>query len=314
MDNEQMKTNGAADTTPTFTPSGAENNQAGGKSDAAPTFTPPTPTFTPPKNEKPSFNGPACYYHKDEPAVAKCARCGKYICKDCFDNYGVSSGQYAGKALCYDCCQQLVAANVVDLKKNKSKIMVQFVISLIGIVIGFIIGLSAGMGDGAGTGFVCGIIGAAVGGVFLSAMKVFFSLVWDVIKIAISGQFGILTIFSIIWNIIVLIVKCLITTISNTIYYISYLRKTSGFIESDTAALQQMADYMEYTMIRNQNRGVDIETLLNQKSELADNSYAQMVQQQGEEGAEAAMRECVATFNEHGEIIRNFNVAGRAAA
>ena len=67
-----------------------------------------------------------------------------------------------------------------------------------------------------------------------------------------------------------------------------------------------MADYMEYTMIRNQNRGVDIETLLNQKSELADNSYARMVQQKGEEGAEAALRDCVATINENGEIIRSF--------
>ena len=71
MDNEQMKTNGGAD--------------------AVPTFTPPTPTFTPPVDAKPTFNGPACYYHKDEPAVAKCARCGKFICQDCFDNYGVSA-------------------------------------------------------------------------------------------------------------------------------------------------------------------------------------------------------------------------------
>lgn len=288
MDNEQMKTNGAAD--------------------VAPTFTPPTPNFEPPKDAKPTFNGPACYYHKDEPAVAKCARCGKYICKDCFDNYGVSSGEYAGKALCYDCCQQIVAANVEDLKKNKNKIMLQFIVSIIGMVFGLIVGVSSG------GGFAGAIIGIAVGGVLLSALKVFFSLVWDVIKIAVSGQFGVLTILSIIWNILVLIVKCLITTVSNTVYYINYLVKTSGFIESDTAALQQMADYMEYTMIRNQNRGVDIETLLNQKSELADNSYAQMVQQRGEEGAEAAMRDCVATFNEHGEIIRNFNVAGRAAA
>ena len=75
-----------------------------------------------------------------------------------------------------------------------------------------------------------------------------------------------------------------------------------------------MQDYMEYTMIRNQNRGVDIATLLNQKSELADNSYAQMVQQKGEEGAEAALRDCVATINENGEIIRSFHEAGRAAA
>ena len=61
---------------------------------AVPVFTPPTPTFTPPVNAKPSFNGPACSYHPDEPAVAKCARCGKYICQDCFDNYGVVDGEY----------------------------------------------------------------------------------------------------------------------------------------------------------------------------------------------------------------------------
>lgn len=302
MDNEQIKNNGS-DSVPNFTPPVGD-----GKSDAAPTFTPPTPTFTPPKNTKPDFNGPACSYHKDEPAVAKCARCGRYICQDCFDNYGVSSGEYAGKALCYDCCQQIVAENVADLKKNKNKIMLQFIVSIIGMVFGMIVGISSG-GGVAGA-----VIGLAVGGVLLSALKVFFSLVWDVIKIAVSGQFGVLTVLSIIWNILVLIVKCLITTVSNTVYYINYLVKTSGFINSDTQALQQMADYMEYTMIRNQNRGVDIDTLLNQKSELADNSYAQMVQQRGEEGAEAAMRECVATFNEHGEIIRNFNVAGRAAA
>ena len=302
MDNEQIKNN-VADSVPNFTPPTGD-----GKSDAIPTFTPPTPTFTPPKNTKPDFNGPACSYHKDEPAVAKCARCGRYICQDCFDNYGVSSGEYAGKALCYDCCQQIVAENVADLKKNKNKIMLQFIVSIIGMVLGMIVGISSG-GGVAGA-----VIGLAVGGVLLSALKVFFSLVWDVIKIAVSGQFGVLTVLSIIWNILVLIVKCLITTVSNTVYYINYLVKTSGFINSDTQALQQMADYMEYTMTRNQNRGVDIDTLLNQKSELADNSYAQMVQQRGEEGAEAAMRECVATFNEHGEIIRNFNVAGRAAA
>lgn len=288
MDNEQMKTNGGAD--------------------AVPTFTPPTPTFTPPVDAKPTFSGPACYYHKDEPAVAKCARCGKYICQDCFDNYGVSGGEYAGKALCYDCCQQIVAENVADLKKNKAKIKFQFILSIIGMVIGFIFGMSAGIESGdIGSGFVTGLICAGVGGVFLSALKAFFSLTWEVIKIAFAGQFGILTIFSIIFQTIVIVFKCVWITISNTFYYIRYLKETSGFIDSDTNALQQMKDYMEYTMIRNQNRGVDLETLLNQKSELADNSYARMVQEKGEEGAEAALRDCVATINENGEIIRSFN-------
>lgn len=286
-----------------------ENNEV-------PTFTPPTPTFEPPKDSKPQFNGPACYYHKDEPAVAKCARCGKYICQDCFDNYGVTSGDYAGQALCYDCCQQLVSENVADLTKNKNKIKFQFIMSIIGMVIGLIGGIALGSSlDAEGAELIIwAIIGIGVGGVLLSALKCFLSLIWDVIKIAVSGNFGFLTFLSIIWNIIKLIFQSLYYTISNTIYYIKYIKQTSGFIESDSAALKEMADYMEYTMIRNQNRGVDLETLLNQKSELADNSYAQMVQEKGEEGAEAALRECVATINENGEIIRSFHEAGRRNA
>lgn len=127
--------------------SNAEKTQAA--SDAGiPTFTPPTPTFTPPSDAKPTFNGPACYYHSDEPAVAQCARCGKYICQDCYDNYGVSGGEYQGHALCYDCCQQLVAENIADLKKNKNKIKFQFILSIIGMVIGFILGMSAGIESG----------------------------------------------------------------------------------------------------------------------------------------------------------------------
>lgn len=288
MDNEQMKTNGGAD--------------------AVPTFTPPTPTFTPPVDAKPTFNGSACYYHKDEPAVAKCAKCGKFICQDCFDNYGVSSADYAGQALCYDCCQQLVAANVDELKRNKGKIMFRLVLSIIGVVIGFIYGMVAGIESGdVASGFVAGLICAGIGGVFLSALKAFFSLTWEAIKIAFDGQFNVFTIISIIFQTMVIVFKCIWITISNTFYYIKYLKETSGFIDSDTNALQQMKDYMKYTMIRNQNRGVDLETLLNQKSELADNSYARMVQEKGEEGAEAALRDCVATINENGEIIRSFN-------
>lgn len=301
MDNEQLKTNPGAD--------------------AVPTFTPPTPTFEPPKDVEPQFNGPACYYHHDEPAVAKCARCGKYICRDCFDNYKVSGGEYAGKALCYDCCQQLVASNVADLTANKQKIKIQFIISLIGIGVGFIFGLISGFESGFGAALLSGILFAAIGGVFLSFAKTYIAVCWELIKSMFSSIFdgtGIAGVIGAIIGAVIRIfieaIKCIYYTISNTIYYITYLKRTSGFIESDTAALRQMKDYMEYTMIRNQNRGVDIETLLNQKSELADNSYAQMVQQRGEEGAEAAMRDCVATFNEHGEIIRNFNVAGRAAA
>lgn len=293
MDNEKMRTNSGAGSIPTFTP--------------------PTPTFTPPTNAKPSFNGPACYYHPDEPAVAQCARCGKYICKDCFDNYGVSGGEYAGQALCYDCCQQLVAENVQELTENKKTIKFQFILSLIGIGIGFILGFGAGLEDGFFTALFGGLLYGCIGGVFLSAIKAYFSLLWEAIKTGFENGI-VAAIIGLIIGSIVIAFKCIFVTISNTIQYIVYLKKTSGFIESDTAALQQMKDYMEYTLIRNQNKGVDIATLLSQESKLADNSYARMVQEKGEEGAEAALRDCVATINENGEIIRNFPGANRAAA
>ena len=70
----------------------------------------------------------------------------------------VSSGDYAGHALCYDCTQQLVAENVQELTRNKNKIKAQFILSLIGIGLGFILGMSEGISSGdIGAGFVAGL-------------------------------------------------------------------------------------------------------------------------------------------------------------
>lgn len=265
-----------------------------------PTFTPPpaAPVFTPPKEER--INGPVCFHHKNERAVAKCARCGKFVCKDCAEAYTVSSGKYANQSLCFDCCEQLVSENVAELTRNKHKVMGQFILQIIGMVLGFIVGISEN--GGIGGALVC----ACIGGVFLSALKAFWSLTWECIKIAFQGQFGWLTILSIIFNIIVIVFKCIWITLSQTIQYTVYLIKTSGFIKSDTEALQQMRDYMEYTLVRSQNKGVDLESLMNEGSELYNNSYAQAVRTQGEAAADAALRQATTQINERGEIIRNF--------
>lgn len=293
-----------ADDIPTFTP----------PADDIPTFTPPEdgiPTFTPPRVPRPE--GPVCYHHPTEPAVAKCARCGKYICKDCAEAYTVSGGQYANKSLCYDCCEQLVAENVAELTKNKNKIKAQFILQLIGMVLGFIYGISAGIssGDFLAT-LITALICACIGGVFLSALKAFASLTWEAIKIAFSGQFGWLTVISIIFQIIVIIFKCIVVTISNTVQYILYLKRTQGFIESDSAALQQMRDYMQYTLVRNQNKGVDLEDLMHEGSELYNNTYAQAVRTNGEAAADAALRQATTRIAENGEIIRDFPQANAA--
>lgn len=292
---------------PTFNAPGTSENVANNDVEI-PTFKAPSddiPTFTAPP--KPHFNGPACHYHSDEPAVGRCARCGKPLCQDCCDSYGVSSGQYEGKHLCYDCTQELVAENVAELNANLNKIKGQFILQIIGMVIGFIYGMSAGVSSGdIGGGFVAGLVCACIGGVFLSAVKAFFSLAWECIKIAFAGQFGWLTILSIIFNLCVIVVKCIWATVTQTIQYIIYIKKTSGFIESDSKFLEQIKEYMEYTMIRQQNRGVDLETLMQEGSQLYNNSFAQMVRDQGEERAEAYMSQCVTRIAENGEIIRDF--------
>lgn len=308
MSNENMNQG-----VPTFEPPKAEVPTFAPPTNTAPTFTPPAaPKFTPPP--RPAFSGPACHYHANEPAVRRCARCGKYICQDCVDNYQVTNDEYAGKPICYDCCRELVAENVERLTQNKNKIKFHFILSIVGIVIGFILGLSAGISSGDfGAGLVSGLVFAGVGGIFFSFLKFYLQCMWVGIKESFKALFnggGVAAIIGVFIGLTIRIVweafKSIFITIKNTIDYIKYLKETEGFIESDTAALQQIADYMEYTLVRNKYEGVDIETLLAQESNLADNSFARMVQEKGEDQAEAHLRGVTATINEHGEIIRSF--------
>lgn len=263
-----------------------------------PAFTPPvnnTPVFTPPVNNTPvftppvrSFNGPVCYHHKDEPAAAQCARCGKYICRDCAEAYTVGIGEYANQCLCYDCCQAIVRENVSTLQNQKSKITTTFVLTIIGMVFGFSIGIQGGFGLALIAALWCGSI-------------------WVVLKSAFGGFSA--TGFSfagLIGGLIAGLFIGPIKTIIKIVQCIKYMKRTATFIEEDTAALHQMKDYMEYTQVMSRNRGVDLETLLGQGSELYNNTYAQLVNTKGEAAADAMLRQCTTTIAENGEIIRSF--------
>lgn len=257
-----------------------------------PIFTPPTndiPTFTPPTQSARHFDGPVCYHHPDEPAVGQCARCGKYICRDCAEAYTVSSGEYANQCLCYDCCQDLVAENVAALKNQKAKITALFVASIIGMIIGAMFFSVSTL-----AGFIC---------------MFWFGSFWWWIKNTVSAW----------WNnpagrslagfigagIGSLVVAPFQTTVK-IVECIRYLNKTSNFIKEDSEALVQMREYMEYTQVMSRNKGVDLETLMGQGSELYNNSYAQMVRTQGEAAADAMLRQYTTRIAENGEIIRDF--------
>lgn len=259
--------------------------------DVIPTFTPPAddaPAFTPPTR---NFDGPVCYHHPDEPAAAQCARCGKYICRDCAKAYTVGAGEYVNQCLCYDCCQTLVAENVEILKKQKAKIITTFVVTIIGMIIGA--ALFAETGSAAGI-----IFGMLWIGSFWVWVKSSFAGWWNnPAGRSLAGFVG-----ACIGGAIIAPIR----TIIKIVQCIKYLISTSKSIEEDSAALQQMTAYMEYTQVMRRNKGVDLETLMGQGSELYNNSYAKMVSVHGEAVADAMLRQCTTTIAENGEIIRNF--------
>ncbi|MBQ7642824.1 MAG: hypothetical protein IJS67_02870 [Clostridia bacterium] len=266
-----------------------------------PTFTPPAPTFTPPTNAQ--RNGSCCHFHPNEPAVAKCSRCGKPLCQDCVDTYQVNDEKYQDKALCYDCCQKIVADNVKQLKKQRAKIIAMYIFTALGMIFGAIIG--AAMIEGGEMPGWIPVVTAFIGGCLWTFLVNTVKIIANTINNIINGAWlgGIIRFFL---DMIKAIIIAVWGTIQKLFYYTKYIIQTSGFIRSDSNALRQMADYMEYTRVRSQNVGVDLATLMNQDSQLYNNSYAQRVMNSGEENAEASIRNCVTSINENGEIIRSF--------
>ena len=267
-----------------------------------PTFTPPAPTFTPPANN--SGNGRSCHFHQNEPAVAKCAKCGKPLCQDCVDTYTVNNDEYAGKALCYDCCQALVADNVKQLKKQRTKIIAMYIFTAIGMLFGALFGSSMIANDPSAPGIIP-VITAFIGGCLWTFIVNTGKIIINTIRNCVKGAW----LGAILWFFIDMVKAIIISvwgTIQKLFYYTKHIIKTSGFIRSDSRALQQMADYMEYTLVRSQNVGVDLATLMGEDSQLYNNSYAQNVMANGEANAEASIRGCVTSINENGEIIRSF--------
>lgn len=258
-----------------------------------PTFTPPTaPTFTPPKH-----TGPCCAHHPQEPSVGKCARCGKHVCQDCSDVYGVTSGKYEGKHLCYDCCQEIVADNVKTLKKQIFK----FSFSLLMTIIGMIVGASM-FAEVGGFWLIFGMLwmgsfwlwlSASVGTWFKSLIHGEMHGIWEIIGGFIGSCIGAAIIAP-------------FNTIKKLYRYTKYIIQTSKALKNDSEALVQMRDYMAYTLVRSQNKGVDLESLMTEGSKLYTNTYARRVLENGEIVAEQELSASTTRIAENGEIIRNF--------
>jgi len=239
-----------------------------------------------------------CGDHPSQQAVALCARCGKGICKDCNEMYGVEIGEYAGQSLCYDCTSHLVAKNVTNIEAFKKQVKKEHIWMIVGAVIGLLI--------------VGPIIVACTGYVWVS----------EILAVFVCASFG--TIFNFIIDlnstnssdegtfiklIIALgsIVFSPVITIYRFVNRIKQIKKCDEIIASDSRVLQYMKDYFAYTQAIENNKGVDLAKLTEQGGELFDNTYAQYILNKGEKEAQAELRQSVVTISENGEIIRNFD-------
>jgi len=210
----------------------------------------------------------------------------------------VSSGEYGGRQLCYDCTTQLVSNNVETLKRQRATIILSLSLTVAGLLVGLIIGLA----DGAGA---WSLLYAAVGACFWMFIKDFGTTMLETLKSGLrEGLVG--AIMSFVIGIIVALARAAFHTIVKLVTYTVHLIQTASFIASDTESLRRIHDYMEYTLTRAKYRGVDLDTLMNQNSVLANNSFALAVQTQGEAQAEQNLRDIFRTINEHGEIITTF--------
>ena len=283
---------------PTFTPP---------KEDEIPTFTPPEddiPTFTAPTGET-KFDGPACKNHPNHPAVAQCARCGENICKECAETCSVSGGEYAGKYLCFDCCKALFDDDKKELSKNRNKVMIQYIITLIGVIIGGAIGASGGS-------IITVIIFAAIGGSLLVALKPIFSALGDaisgIVEAAAGGSIlsGIIQFLVGVVKFLIVAVQCIIRTSIKLTRYTIYLVKANKAINSDKEALKELQDFMTYMDVRARKPHEDIAKLMQEGGELYNNSYAKLLVEKGEEVADQMLRVATTRIAENGEIIRTF--------
>lgn len=268
---------------PTFNPPIGDAPKVGvdGKSKKAQTFTPPTT----------SNMDPGCYYHPEERVVGHCARCGKNLCRYCCDSFGVTGGEYAGKMLCYDCTTKLVKDNVEELQKNHNYIHGQYTQCLVGCAIGGVIGFIWGLSGGIMGALLYMVLCAAIGGSasnffhrFIAAIPGFFVSTGNMVISICVG------LFKFIFCFFLYAIMALFETVKKILYYRNYMAQTADCLEKDSSALQCIRDRMEYSRVMNENRGMSLADLMNEGSELYNNSYARMVQEQGEEKADALLR------------------------
>lgn len=253
----------------------------------------------------------ACHFHPYLPGTHQCAVRRQPMCGRCANAFtvGQNSSPFSGQPICPDCLKEMVRDNAAALKKNTATIKRDFIISLVGIVIGAILGFCVGITDGVGAALIMALIFAGIGGMFLSFVKFYFSLLWEGIKAIFScdGVVGVvISVFLLIFNLIIGALKCLYYTVKNTWEYISYLRETDDILKTDAEAVQMVDAYLAYTDAMDSNTGMDLSDMMAEGGPLHGNVYAEAVAALGEADAIEHLRTHVTLVALSFELVHDF--------
>ena len=254
-----------------------------------------------------------CQFHPHKPSTHVCGGNEQPLCASCARAFTVdptAKNSFAGEPLCPACLKTMVRDNANTLSKNIKTIKRDFIISLVGIVIGLILGFILGIGEGFGSALIFALIGAGIGGMFLSFIKFYLSMMWECFKAMFAFDNVVaflISIFMLCINMLIGIVKCIFYTIRNTYEYITYLRATDDILKTDAEAVQWVDDYLAYTNVREENPDAALETLMAPEGPLSNNVFAQSVAAAGEDAAIAHVQSHVTLVTMSFHIVHDFD-------
>ena len=253
-----------------------------------------------------------CQFHPSQPSTHVCALRKEPLCSRCAAAFTVDYAKNAchGQPICPDCLKEMVKDNADELNKNTRTIKRDFIISLVGIVIGAILGFCLGITEGIGSALVLALIFAGIGGMFLSFIKFYLSMVWEGIKalFAFDGVVALIISFLILgFNMLIGIVKCIYYTIRNTYEYITYLRDTADILKTDAEAVQWVDAYLAYTAVCEANPGASLDVMVAEGGMLHGNIFAECVAKAGEDAAIQHVQANVTLVAMSYEIVHDFD-------
>ena len=262
-----------------------------------------------------------CYHHPSKDAVAQCKLCKKAICKDCREMYGVTSGEYADEALCYDCTSGFVAQNVQEVDAFKKKVKGERIRMIVGasisvaIMLVLIVVTAEDVFHGADIGQTIGMIfGFIIALIFIAGLGASFGTIFGPIyrftKDSENAQIflSVLMIIAFVPIIVGLFVIGLPISLYRFFKRKKQIRQAEDIIANDTLALEQMKNYFEYTQfIEKLGSNINLSKLTDQGGELFNNTYAKTVIGKGEKEAKDELRQNVIQIAEDGEIISGFD-------